>query len=99
MAVAGEAAGGAICLAGCVAPGEGAPDEDFEFALPPAEAAGAGVAGLGCGGLVTGLGVLKSFRNGAPAAKAASAFSNAGTDCGGRYTEDRPAFGVGSDWV
>ena len=25
--------------------------------------------------------------------------SNAGTDCGGRYTEDRPAFGVGSDWV
>jgi IS5 family transposase len=39
---------------------------------------------------------LQKWRTGC---EGASAFSNAGTDCGGRCPEDRPAFGAGSDWV
>jgi len=40
----------------------------------------------------------KIFRNGAPAAKAASAFSNAGSDYGGHSIEDPMAWAAESDW-
>ena len=39
----------------------------------------------------------KSFRNGAPAVKVVSAFSNAATGCADRSTKDRTASGAGSD--
>src|ERR1700730_8325037 len=40
----------------------------------------------------------RSFRNGAPAVKAASVFSNAGMGYDDRSIKDRTASGAGSDW-
>src|SRR5450432_3221998 len=39
----------------------------------------------------------RSFRNGAPAVKAASVFSNVGMGCADHCTKDRTASGAGSD--